>query len=111
MAEDREYSGGRSSGRSFGGGGRGGDRDRGDKDGKRKPKRSMGGFRKKRPPVTMKFDYKNVYDLVPFLTEEGKIIPARVSGLNAGQQRQLTAAVKRARNVAFISAIGRDTIH
>lgn len=101
MAEEA-YSGGRSSGGRHGGG---------RSDGRRKPKRSMGGFRKKRPPANLKFDYKNIYDLTPFLTEEGKIIPGRVSGLNAYQQRQLTTAVKRARNLGFISATGRDTIH
>ncbi len=68
-------------------------------------------FRKKRLPATMKFDYRDISTLCSFITEEGKIIPARVSGLRAGQQRQLTTAIKRARHIGFLSAIGRDTIH
>ena len=60
-------------------------------------------FRKKRPPATLKFDYRDIGGLLPFLTEEGKIVPARVSGLRAIQQRQLTTAVKRARQVSFLS--------
>lgn len=86
--------------------------DRGDRFGgkgkKRKPRRM--GFRKKRPPATLGFDYKDVHSLMPFLTEEGKIVPARVSGLRASQQRQLTLAVKRARNVALISTTRRESV-
>jgi len=82
--------------------------DRGGKKEFKKKKRTS--FRKRRPPVDLKFDYKKVQDLMPFLTEEGKIIPARVSGLRASQQRQLTLAVKRARNIGFISPIRRQSI-
>lgn len=64
-------------------------------------------FKKKRPPADLRFDYKQVQDLLPFLTEEGKIIPARVSGLRASQQRELTTAVKRARNIGFLSSVRR----
>ncbi|TVQ77821.1 MAG: 30S ribosomal protein S18 [Bradymonadales bacterium] len=86
------------------------DGQRGGRGGK-KPKRSSGGFRKRRPPASLRFDYKNVQDLIPFITEEGKIMPGRVSGLNANQQRQLTTAIKRARNIGFLSAVGRTSIH
>ena len=47
-------------------------------------------------------DYKDVKLLRNFLTERGKIIPSRVSGLSAKQQREVTRAVKRARNVALL---------
>lgn len=76
---------------------------------KKKPRRSS--FRRKRPPADLTFDYKNVHVLSEFITEEGKITPARVSGLSASQQRGLTLAVKRARNLGFMSATGRQTIH
>ncbi len=42
-------------------------------------------------------DYKDVDLLKDFVTENGKIIPARITGTKAKYQRQLTAAVKRAR--------------
>lgn len=49
-----------------------------------------------------KFDYKDPQTLKYFLTERGKIVPRRVSGLNARQQRDLALAIKRARNVALV---------
>jgi small subunit ribosomal protein S18 len=75
---------------------------------KRKPKRMN--FRKRRPPANLRFDYKDVQTLMSFLTEEGKIVPARVSGLSAFQQRQLTLAIKRARNLAFINPLRRESV-
>ncbi|HZR46978.1 MAG TPA: 30S ribosomal protein S18 [Candidatus Manganitrophaceae bacterium] len=48
-------------------------------------------------------DYKEVQVLKGFLTERGKIIPRRISGNCAGHQRQLTMAIKRARNIAFLA--------
>ena len=48
------------------------------------------------------FDYKNPQMLKNFLSDRGKIVPARISGLNAQQQRALTRAVKRARILALL---------
>ena len=47
-------------------------------------------------------DYKNPQMLRNFLTDRGKIVPARISGLDARQQRRLTKAVKRARMLALL---------
>jgi small subunit ribosomal protein S18 len=47
-------------------------------------------------------DYKNPALLKHFLTDRGKIIPARVSTVTAAQQRQITKAIKRARILALI---------
>lgn len=47
-------------------------------------------------------DYKDVYRLRKYITERGKILPRRISGNCAGHQRQLTVAIKRARNVALL---------
>lgn len=47
-------------------------------------------------------DYKNPQLLKNFLSDRGKIIPARISGLDARQQRQLTKAIKRARMLALL---------
>ena len=47
-------------------------------------------------------DYKDAKVLRGFMTERGKIIPRRISGNCAHHQRQLTTAIKRARNVALL---------
>lgn len=47
-------------------------------------------------------DYKAVDILKDFITENGKIIPARITGTKTGYQRQLSAAVKRARFLALL---------
>lgn len=47
-------------------------------------------------------DYKNPRVLRYFVTERGKIIPRRISGNCAKHQRQVTVAVKRARNIAIL---------
>ncbi len=51
---------------------------------------------------TLVIDYKNPQLLKSFLTDRGKIVPARISGVSARQQRQITRAVKRARMLALI---------
>jgi small subunit ribosomal protein S18 len=68
-------------------------------------RRRRGG--KKRPPSfttepDFTFDYKDPQQLKYFITDRGKIVPRRISGLTAKQQRELTMAVKRARNVALL---------
>ena len=47
-------------------------------------------------------DYKQVDLLKDFITENGKIIPARITGTKAHDQRQLAVAVKRARFLALL---------
>lgn len=47
-------------------------------------------------------DYKDVPRLRRYITERGKILPRRISGNCAHHQRQLTLAIKRARNVALL---------
>ncbi|HGG9590508.1 TPA: 30S ribosomal protein S18 [Neisseria meningitidis] len=47
-------------------------------------------------------DYKQVDLLKDFISENGKIIPARITGTKAFYQRQLTVAVKRARFLALL---------
>ncbi len=47
-------------------------------------------------------DYKNEKKLQRFITEEGKIIPKRVTGTCARHQRELVAAIKRARHLALL---------
>lgn len=47
-------------------------------------------------------DYKSVDLLKDFITENGKIIPARITGTKSGFQRQLSVAIKRARFLALL---------
>jgi small subunit ribosomal protein S18 len=48
-------------------------------------------------------DYKNVSLLRTFLSPEGKILPRRITGNTAKQQRQVALAIKRARHIALLS--------
>jgi small subunit ribosomal protein S18 len=52
-------------------------------------------------------DYKDEKMLARFLTERGKILPARLSGITARHQRQLSTAIKRARYLALLPYIKR----
>jgi small subunit ribosomal protein S18 len=47
-------------------------------------------------------DYKDTDILKDFITENAKIMPARITGTKAGYQRQLSVAVKRARFLALL---------
>ncbi|HHT49047.1 MAG TPA: 30S ribosomal protein S18 [Firmicutes bacterium] len=47
-------------------------------------------------------DYKEVGKLRKYLSERGKILPRRISGNCAHHQRQLTVAIKRARQLAML---------
>ena len=47
-------------------------------------------------------DYKDVKLLRRFVTEQGKIIPRRITGTSARMHRKLVRAIKRARNIALM---------
>lgn len=47
-------------------------------------------------------DYKDVAKLRKYMTERAKILPRRVTGCCAYHQRELTTAIKRARQIALI---------
>jgi len=51
---------------------------------------------------TLLIDYKDSRTLGTFLSERGKIIPARITGNCARHQRRLTVSVKQARTVALL---------
>jgi small subunit ribosomal protein S18 len=55
----------------------------------------------------LQIDYKDPATLRYFITERGKLIPRRVSGVCAKHQRSITTAVKRAREVALLPFTGR----
>lgn len=47
-------------------------------------------------------DYKEVKLIVQFITDRGKIMPRRLTGVCSPHQRQLRVAIKRARNIALL---------
>jgi len=47
-------------------------------------------------------DYKNEKKLSRFISEQGKIIPKRITGTCSKHQRQLVQAIKRARHLALL---------
>ena len=47
-------------------------------------------------------DFKEIDILKDFVNENGKIIPARITGTTSGFQRQLSVAIKRARFLALL---------
>ena len=53
-------------------------------------------------------DYKDVDLLKKFITDRGKILPRRLTGLTAKQQRDLTTAVKRARIIALLPFVNPE---
>ena len=74
----------------------------------------MGGGRR-RPPFAVRrkvcrfcaekvrdIDYKQIQVLRTFITENGKILSSRITGSCATHQRQLSRAIKRARNLALL---------
>ncbi len=50
-------------------------------------------------------DYKEADKLKKFVSEKGKILPRRVTGLCAKHQREMTTAIKRARHIALLPYI------
>lgn len=53
-------------------------------------------------------DYKDERTLTRFTTDRGKILPARLSGMCARHQRQLSTAIKRARHIALLPYLKTD---
>ena len=51
-------------------------------------------------------DYKDVAKIRKYITEKGKILPRRQTGVCAHHQRELALAIKRARNIALLPYVG-----
>ena len=49
-----------------------------------------------------KVDYKNIKLLKKYLSENGKILPSRITNVSQKKQRELSLSIKRARNLALI---------
>ncbi len=78
-----------------------------------RPASGPGGPRKKRPfqrrkvcrfcaEKNLTIDYKEPRTLRYFISERGKIVPRRISGNCSRHQREITEAIKRARNLALL---------
>lgn len=71
------------------------------------PRRASGAARRRKTcpfcvdgaPV---IDYKDVDMLKRYISDRGKLMPSRITGVSAKYQRQLTTAVKRARQLALL---------
>jgi len=81
--------------------------------GGQRPAGGPGGPRKRRPfqrrkvcrfcaEKNLTIDYKEPRTLRYFISERGKIVPRRISGNCAKHQREITEAIKRARNLALL---------
>ena len=60
--------------------------------------------------LNQKIDYKDIDLLKLFITEQGKILPRRASGISIQQQRKLTKAIKRARILALLPFVSSNSI-
>ncbi len=47
-------------------------------------------------------DYKNIKLLRKYISENGKILPSRITNISQKKQRELSISIKRARNLALI---------
>ena len=61
---------------------------------------------KKKCPLSVKgapiVDYKNIKLLKRYVSENGKILPSRITSVSQKKQRELSLSIKRARNLALI---------
>ena len=61
---------------------------------------------KKSCPLSVKgapiVDYKNIKLLKKYISENGKILPSRITNISQKKQRELSLSIKRARNLALI---------
>ena len=61
---------------------------------------------KKKCPLSGKgapvIDYKNIKLLRRYISENGKILPSRITSVSQKKQRELSLSIKRARNLALI---------
>lgn len=54
-------------------------------------------------------DYKDIEVLKQYITDTGKIVPSRITGTASRYQRQLSAAIKRARYLALLPYTDRHS--
>ncbi len=79
-----------------------------------RPRRKPGGDRsrkKKKCPFKaskcIDIDYKDIDTLSKFITDRGKILPRRITGVSTYFQRRLAKAIKRARYIALLPFVAK----
>nr|QXM17651.1 ribosomal protein S18 [Chaetoceros pseudocurvisetus] len=60
--------------------------------------------------INQKIDYKDIDLLKLFITEQGKILPRRATGVTVQQQRQIAKAIKRARVLSLLPFVAQNSI-
>ena len=66
--------------------------------------------RKRNPLEGVEYvDYTNVKMLQRFINDQGKILPKRITGVTAKQQRAVTRAIKFARHLALMPFVADDS--
>lgn len=64
------------------------------------------GNKRQRCPLSVSgaptISYKNIELLTKYISEKGRILPSRISGVSAKKQRELKVAIKRARAIALL---------
>ncbi len=60
--------------------------------------------------LNQKIDYKNTDLLKLFITEQGKILPRRATGVTVQQQRKLAKAIKRARVLSLFPFVASNSV-
>ena len=70
---------------------------------RQRPAGAMWGVRYQLPKDAV-IDYKNISLLQRYLNDRGKIVPRRITGISAKEQRLLVSAIKKARFLALLTA-------
>lgn len=60
--------------------------------------------------LNQKIDYKDIKLLSLFITDQGKILPRRATGVTVQQQRKLSKAIKRARILSLLPFVASDPV-
>ena len=68
--------------------------------------------KQKMSPISLnqKIDYKDIELLALFVTEQGKILPRRATGVTVQQQRKLAKAIKRARVLSLFPFVASNSV-
>ena len=68
--------------------------------------------KQKNSPIhyNQKIDYNNIDLLTLFVTEQGKILPRRATGVTVQQQRKLAKAIKRARILSLFPFVASNSV-
>ena len=60
--------------------------------------------------LNQKIDYKDIDLLTLFVSDQGKILPRRATGVSVQQQRKLAKAIKRARVLALFPFVASNSV-